>query len=229
MQCADRFEGIREKAQRLYAEALREKNKYARAQLFEEASRYFRKSITVTPEMVMHLIGRLRDADVEFIVAPFEADAQMAHLASTGAVSGIITEDSDLVSFCIAIDARVFVLMKMTDTGEGDVIHIAQPHELATVNAPVDFKVVKKSSETSTKTFICNLANMDARAFVQMIILAGCDYLDSIPGIGVFSKRARWWQSTELQTPMSNRADSRKSHYAKAKSLRLRSQISLRG
>jgi len=36
---------------------------------------------------------------VEFIVAPFEADAQMAYLAVNDLVHSVITEDSDLLPY----------------------------------------------------------------------------------------------------------------------------------
>jgi exonuclease-1 len=41
----------------------------------------------------------LRAEDVEYIVAPYEADAQLCMLEREGIVDGIITEDSDLLVF----------------------------------------------------------------------------------------------------------------------------------
>ena len=41
----------------------------------------------------------LKAAKVNFIVAPFEADAQMAYLAVNGLVHAVITEDSDLLPY----------------------------------------------------------------------------------------------------------------------------------
>ena len=40
-----------------------------------------------------------RDKGVDCIVAPYEADAQLAYLNKTGIAQVIITEDSDLVLF----------------------------------------------------------------------------------------------------------------------------------
>jgi exonuclease-1 len=37
--------------------------------------------------------------DIDYIVAPFEADAQLAYLELQWIIQGIITEDSDLVVF----------------------------------------------------------------------------------------------------------------------------------
>ena len=45
----------------------------------------------------------LRSEKVEFIVAPYEADAQLAYLSSLGVDQGgieaVITEDSDLIAY----------------------------------------------------------------------------------------------------------------------------------
>ena len=50
---------------------------------------------------------------VECLVAPFEADAQLAYLARTGYVAAVVTEDSDLLAF-----GTQKVLYKMNDFGE---------------------------------------------------------------------------------------------------------------
>ena len=41
----------------------------------------------------------LKAEQVPYIVAPYEADAQLAYLEKEGIVDGIITEDSDLLVF----------------------------------------------------------------------------------------------------------------------------------
>lgn len=45
---------------------------------------------------------------VEFIVAPYEADAQMAYMALSGDVDAVITEDSDLLAYgCPKVSTHV--------------------------------------------------------------------------------------------------------------------------
>ena len=183
----------REKAEALFAEAVQSRRQHDKQRLYDEAARYFRKCITVTPEMVRHLITRLKNAGVEFLVAPFEADVQMAFLATRGRVSGIITEDSDLVPFCMALDARPFVLMKMTDEGNGDVLRIAPPSKIVAANSPLCFDAVKASSVKSTRAFLDTISKFDVRMFVQMIVLSGCDYIPSLPGIGIFKAPKLIW------------------------------------
>ena len=55
-----------------------------------------------------HALERLPD----FVVAPYEADAQLAYLARIGLVDAVITEDSDLIAFGVRE-----VLLKMDGTG----------------------------------------------------------------------------------------------------------------
>jgi 5'-3' exonuclease len=50
----------------------------------------------------------LRSENVEFVVAPYEADAQLAYLATLdadqGGIAAVITEDSDLIAYgCTAV------------------------------------------------------------------------------------------------------------------------------
>lgn len=49
--------------------------------------------------MAYNLIRKLKEEKVECIVAPYEADAQLAFLARSGYVSCVITEDSDLIPY----------------------------------------------------------------------------------------------------------------------------------
>ena len=45
------------------------------------------------------LVQALRQAGIRLIVAPYEADAQLAFLSRTGAVDVVITEDSDCLPY----------------------------------------------------------------------------------------------------------------------------------
>jgi exonuclease-1 len=63
------------------------------------AIEYFKRAIDVTPQMAYELIKLLRQEDVCYIVAPYEADAQLAFLSKNGFVSAVVTEDSDALVF----------------------------------------------------------------------------------------------------------------------------------
>lgn len=99
-----------------------------------------------------------------YVVAPYEADAQMAYLERTGLVDGILTEDSDLLVF-----GCKNVLLKL-DAVESTVISITR----------ADFASLSTSSGGSI-----SLLGWSDVQFRAMAILSGCDYLPSIPSIGL--------------------------------------------
>jgi exonuclease-1 len=49
--------------------------------------------------MIYRFIQELRVLKVKFVVAPYEADAQLSYLFSKGNIDLVITEDSDLIAF----------------------------------------------------------------------------------------------------------------------------------
>jgi len=61
--------------------------------------RKFSESIDITPKMAHTLILALREMKVEYYVAPYEADAQLAFMYKSGRADIIFTEDSDLIPF----------------------------------------------------------------------------------------------------------------------------------
>ncbi|KAF8025194.1 hypothetical protein BT93_F2134 [Corymbia citriodora subsp. variegata] len=128
------------------------------------ASELFQKGVSITPSMAHQLIQILKSENIEFIVAPYEADAQLAYLSSLeaekGGVAAVITEDSDLVAYgCQAI------LFKMDRYGNGEEMLLQKVFD----------------STTSTPSF----RNFDMALFTGMCVLAGCDFLPSVPGIGI--------------------------------------------
>jgi exonuclease 1 len=60
------------------------------------------------------VIDACRERNIDCIVAPYEADAQLAYLNTSGLADFIITEDSDLTLF--GCDKIVF---KLTPNGDG--------------------------------------------------------------------------------------------------------------
>ncbi|KAG6861398.1 hypothetical protein C0995_000527 [Termitomyces sp. Mi166 len=128
-----------------------------------QAREFYLKSVDVSPEMAYQLIKALRAESVAYVVAPYEADAQLAYLERTGIVDAILTEDSDLLVF-----GCQNVLFKL-DTVANTVVSISRK----------DFgSICTPSSEIS-------LVGWSDVQFRAMAILSGCDYLPSIPGIGL--------------------------------------------
>ena len=122
------------------------------------AQRKFGEAIDITPEMANCFINILKQQKIEFYVAPYEADAQLAHLYLTGRASLIITEDSDLLPF-----GAKKCFFKMDRNGVG---------------TEVDMDDMAQVSDYDFKKFTDDM-------FLTMCIFAGCDYLESIKGIGM--------------------------------------------
>lgn len=106
---------------------------------------------------------------VECIVAPYEADAQMAWLNKKGLAEYIITEDSDLTLF-----GALKILFKLDLQGSALLVESSKLH------LAMDCKPEKYTFDK----------------FRRMCILSGCDYLDSLPGIGL-KKALKFMMTTE--------------------------------
>ncbi|MED6109951.1 Rad2 nuclease [Stylosanthes scabra] len=116
----------------------------------------YQKAVDISPLIARELIQVLRQENVQYVVAPYEADAQMAFLAISGKVDAVITEDSDLIPFgCPRI------IFKMDKFGQG-----------------VEFRysMLHKNKELCFEGF-------DRQMLLEMCILSGCDYLQSLPDI----------------------------------------------
>eukprot|EP00899_Mesostigma_viride_P016570 jgi/Mesvir1/24914/Mv16902-RA.2 len=141
----------------------REENLRKAAQLEQEgntgaAFECYQKAVDISPHVAYGLIKALKERGIEFVVAPYEADAQMAFLALRGAAHAVITEDSDLVAY-----GCERVLFKMDKHGHG---------------CEVRFSDLPRCKEVRLEAF-----NRDM--VLTWCILAGCDYLPSLEGIGV--------------------------------------------
>lgn len=123
-----------------------------------QAHAELQKAIDVTPEMARHLIEGLKKEEVPFIVAPYEADAQLVYLERQGIISGIVSEDSDLLVF-----GAKRLLTKMDQHGQ--CIEINRK----------DFCLVREIF----------LTGWTDNEFRHMAIFSGCDYLSAVNNIGL--------------------------------------------
>ncbi|KAJ5725910.1 uncharacterized protein N7483_007267 [Penicillium malachiteum] len=123
-----------------------------------EAYQEFQKAVDVTPYMARQLIEELKKMNVQYVVAPYEADPQMVYLEQQGVVQGIISEDSDLLVF-----GAKRLLSKLDQ--HGDCIEINR----------ADFTACREVS----------LVGWSDADFRRMCILSGCDYLANIPKMGL--------------------------------------------
>lgn len=123
-----------------------------------QAHQELQKAAAVTPQMARQLIEELKRLNVPYIVAPYEADAQLAYLEQQGIINGILSEDSDLLVF-----GAKRLITKLNQYGECVEIERA------------DFSSCKEIS----------LAGWTDAMFRRMAILSGCDYLPNIDKMGL--------------------------------------------
>lgn len=67
--------------------------------MHKQAQDHFARSFGITPKLLSLLMQLLEKADMEYIVAPYEADAELAYLVSIGYAAVALSEDSDLLVF----------------------------------------------------------------------------------------------------------------------------------
>ncbi|KAJ6416803.1 hypothetical protein OIU84_002643 [Salix udensis] len=121
----------------------------------------YQKAVDISPSIAHELIQVLRKENVLYVVAPYEADAQMTFLSVSKQVDAVITEDSDLIPFgCHRI------IFKMDKYGQG-----------------VEFQN-SRLQQNKDISFVGFTNEM----FLEMCIFSGCDYQQSLPGMGL--KRA---------------------------------------
>ncbi|GFS11584.1 exonuclease 1 [Elysia marginata] len=97
----------------------RELNRKKAAQFLREGKRSeakecLQKCVDITPQMALNLMNVCRDRGVDCIVAPYEADAQLAYLNLSGVAQLVVTEDSDLLLFgCEKLLKKLPTYLKM--------------------------------------------------------------------------------------------------------------------
>ncbi|KAJ8914774.1 hypothetical protein NQ315_013277 [Exocentrus adspersus] len=139
----------------------------------DEARSYLKQSINITPEMASEVIKECHKLNIDCIVAPYESDAQLAFFNLKGIAEYVITEDSDLVLFgCSKI------IFKLDLQGCGSLVEADK--------IPMAMKI-RPDRYTFDK-------------FRYMCILSGCDYIESLRGIGL-KKALKFISLTEETNP----------------------------
>lgn len=143
------------------AEARRLVEKYLAAGNKQEARKHMLRCIEVKFDIVQQVITYCKREKIEYIVAPYEADAQLAYLNNEGLVDFVITEDTDLILYgCEKI------LYKL-DTSGSCVLY--------------EKRRLGKSLGTREE--------VEFEKFRRICILSGCDYLKNIPSVGLMSAK----------------------------------------
>jgi exonuclease-1 len=123
-----------------------------------QAQQELQKACDVTPLMAREMIEELKAAGIPYVVAPYEADSQLAYLEQQGLIHGVLSEDSDLLVFGVRC-----LLTKLDQYGECVMIRRD------------DFTACREVS----------LVGWQLNDFRLMAMLSGCDYLPGIEKMGL--------------------------------------------
>jgi exonuclease-1 len=123
-----------------------------------QAQQELQKAVDVTPLMAREMIEELKAAGIPYVVAPYEADSQLAYLEQQGLINGVLSEDSDLLVFGVRC-----LLTKLDQYGECVMIRRD------------DFTACREVS----------LVGWKLNDFRLMAMLSGCDYLPGIEKMGL--------------------------------------------
>ena len=193
---------------------------------------------------------RLRAYKVQFIVAPYEADAQLAYLANIppeqGGVAAILTEDSDLIAYgCNALlfkcdvkgegiademrldrmldvclsrqqqqnveeagkkeeeEKKIIIETKDTNNSLDNIIDLVDENTFhdGTITCTTCTNTMTKKSTTSITGGKKDISffQWTPEMVLTMCILAGCDFLQNIPGLGFKTAHALVLQGRTLE------------------------------
>jgi len=115
-------------------------------------------AVDITPEMAAVCMQRAQAEGVPFVVAPCEADAQLAQLALSGRIDIVASEDADLLAF-----GCPRVLFGLDSNGHGREIKL----------------------DDITRSRGLSPYRPTPAALPDLCALSGCDYLSPIPRVGI--------------------------------------------
>jgi len=150
------------------AEARRMVEKYLAEGNQQEARKQMFRCVEVKFDIVQQIIAYCKREHIDYIVSPYEADAQLAFLNLNNICDFVITEDTDLILY----GCRKII------------------YKLDLNGACVLFEISKLSSCLGTREEI------DFQKFRRICIMSGCDYLKNIPTIGL-QKAKRFFLMTK--------------------------------
>jgi len=137
-------------------ENLAEGKRLLRQGKLSEARGYFTRCVDVTSKLALDVMEAARAKGIDCIVAPYEADAQLAYLLKHKLVEAVITEDSDLLCFgCHTVIFKLDLSGRCQRVCESNFWRVE------------------------------NLEGFTQSQFRQMCILSGCDYLPNIKNVGI--------------------------------------------
>ena len=122
-------------------------------------------SMTIQKKHIVLLMDYLTFAGVEFVVSPYEADAQLAYMHKIGQIDYVVTEDSDLVLYDCGN-----IINKLNQSGYCELLQIKN-----------NTLLYNNSDTEEVEDFI----KLSQEQRIWMSLMVGCDYLEKVRGVGL--------------------------------------------
>jgi len=214
------FDGRRSPAKAPTSESRSERKKVAKAKAIEflkqgrkeEALKMLQQAVDVTHDMASDLILELKKRRIPFIVAPYEADAQLAYFSKRsveeGGVHAVVSEDSDMVAYgceCVlfkcGLDGRAEELRRdvmlapvslsleyaqRTAESEGSPVTITSS-EVTQASSGDQGRIASAAKSRRGRRKSSQPLSFEGWNDEQIrlvCVLAGCDFLPSLKGMG---------------------------------------------
>ncbi|KAL7528626.1 hypothetical protein ACHAXR_002540, partial [Thalassiosira sp. AJA248-18] len=147
------------------------------------------KDYSMRRELLGELLKEFRKRSWPFVVAPYEADGQLAYLANTGAVDLVVTEDSDLIA--LGVPTLIYRLggwngSNAANRSGGGSNNFGSVQSTSSGNHLRGTMLHRRDLGSSHGI---NLLDFSDAMLATMFVAAGCDYCDSLKGIGIVTAR----------------------------------------
>ena len=122
-------------------------------------------SMVIEKKHILLLMDYLTYAGVEYIVSPYEADAQLAYMHKIGQIDYVVTEDSDLVLYDCGN-----LINKLNQSGYCELLQIKNKD------------LMYNNSDTEE---VEEFVRLSQEQKIWMSLMVGCDYLEKVRGVGL--------------------------------------------
>lgn len=141
---------------------MKQAKKYEDEEDFGQLAVYQKYSQEVTPELVFFFIDYLKFKGFKYVVAPYEADSQLAYMLRQGEIDYISSEDSDFLAM------NCFKLIR----------GIRKEGKCLVFNEEIN------GSKKKEVTFWDKFLSLPRERRTMLCVMTGCDYIENLRGVG---------------------------------------------
>lgn len=142
------------------------------------------KDYSMRRDLLSELLNEFRKRKWPFLVAPYEADGQLAYLANTGAVDIVVTEDSDLIG--LGVPTLIYKLGGWNGSNTANRGGVGSSSSTSSSSSHLGTMLHRRDLGSAHDI---DLLDFSDAMLATMFVAAGCDYCANLKGIGVKTAR----------------------------------------